>query len=87
MPGGETGFPIPGLTRAIPHATGEPSRAICEESPLQARRHRRGVTAVEFALILPLLMTIVLGCVDYGRFAYDYIAVTNAARAGTSMQL
>jgi hypothetical protein len=25
---------------------------------------------------------IVLGCVDFGRFAYTYVAVTNAARAG-----
>jgi Flp pilus assembly protein TadG len=37
---------------------------------------------VEFGLILPLLVTIVLGCVDFGRFAYRYMAVTNAARAG-----
>ncbi len=43
---------------------------------------RRGLAAVEFALILPLLITLVLGCVDFGRFAYSYIAVTNAARVG-----
>jgi len=43
---------------------------------------RRGASAVEFALVLPLLITIVLGCVDFGRFAYTYIAVTNAAREG-----
>ena len=49
-----------------------------------ARRHRRGAAAVELAMILPVLMTIVLGCVDFGRFAYNYIAVTNAARAGAS---
>jgi hypothetical protein len=27
-------------------------------------------------------MLLVLGCVDFGRFAYHYIAVRNAARAG-----
>jgi len=43
---------------------------------------RRGASAVEFALVLPLLITIVLGCVDFGRFAYTYIAVSNAAREG-----
>lgn len=49
----------------------------------QVRKDRRqGAVAVEFAIILPLLMTIVLACVDFGRFAHTYIAVTNAARAG-----
>jgi Flp pilus assembly protein TadG len=32
--------------------------------------------------MLPLLGLLVFGCVDFGRFAYAYIAVTNAARAG-----
>jgi Flp pilus assembly protein TadG len=43
---------------------------------------RRGAAAVEFAIVLPLFVTIVLGCVDFGRFAHSYIAVSNAARAG-----
>jgi Flp pilus assembly protein TadG len=43
---------------------------------------RRGSTTVEFAILLPLLFTIGLICVDYGRFAHWYIAVTNAARTG-----
>lgn len=42
----------------------------------------RGVAAVEFAIILPLLMLIILGAIDFGRFAHAHIAVTNAARAG-----
>ena len=46
------------------------------------RSRRRSAAAVEFALILPLLMTIVLACVDFGRFSYTYIAVTNGAREG-----
>jgi Flp pilus assembly protein TadG len=36
------------------------------------------------AIILPLFVMIVLGCVDFGRFAYTYIAVCNAARAGAA---
>lgn len=43
---------------------------------------RSGVAAVEFAVVLPALILIIMGCVDFGRFAYSYIAVTNAARAG-----
>jgi hypothetical protein len=48
----------------------------------RAGRIRRGAAAVELALVLPLLILLVLGCVDLGRFASTYIAVTNAARAG-----
>lgn len=46
------------------------------------RNKRPGTAAVEFAAILSVLVLIVLGCVDFGRFAYSYIAVSNAARAG-----
>ena len=55
-------------------------RVIIGRSP--HRRH--GAAATELALILPVLMMIILGCVDFGRFAYDLIAVTNAARAGAA---
>jgi Flp pilus assembly protein TadG len=48
----------------------------------RAGRARRGAAAVELAVVLPLLIVLVLGCVDFGRFASSYIAVTNAARAG-----
>ena len=44
--------------------------------------HRKGAALVEFALLLPWLILIVLACIDFGRFAYLYIAVTNRARAG-----
>lgn len=49
-------------------------------------RHRRdrrpGVAALEFALVLPVLITLLLGCVDFGRFPYYQLAVINAAEAG-----
>ena len=48
------------------------------------RSRRRGATATELAIILPLFVTIVLGAVDFGRFAYTSIAVSNAARAAAS---
>lgn len=55
-------------------------------NPARARRGRRpdrsGAALLEFALVLPLLMLIVLGCVDFGRFVYTYISVHNGARAG-----
>ncbi len=45
-------------------------------------RHRRGSITLEFAILLPVLLTLVVLCVDFGRFAHSFIAVTNAARAG-----
>lgn len=45
-------------------------------------RDRRAVATVEFAIVVPVLVTIVLGCVDFGRFCYAHISVTNAAREG-----
>jgi Flp pilus assembly protein TadG len=47
-----------------------------------ASPRRRGAAIIEFAIVLPVLVTIVLGCVDFGRFAYTEIDVTNAARVG-----
>jgi Flp pilus assembly protein TadG len=57
------------------------------KSRLESYRRRRGASAVELALILPFFVTLILGCVDFGRFAYTYIAVTNAARAGAAWEM
>jgi Flp pilus assembly protein TadG len=49
------------------------------------RRHRHdrhATAATELALVLPLLLTLVLGCVDFGRIAYTYCVVSNASRMG-----
>jgi Flp pilus assembly protein TadG len=47
-----------------------------------ARDGRSGAVLIEFALILPLLVTIALAAIDYGRFAHAHMAVTNSARVG-----
>lgn len=39
-----------------------------------------GQSMAEFALLLPLLLTLVLGTLDLGRSFYTYISLTNAAR-------
>jgi Flp pilus assembly protein TadG len=46
------------------------------------RRGERGAAAVEFALVLPVLMLIVLGCIDWGYYFFVDQIVTNAAREG-----
>ena len=48
----------------------------------QASRSRRGAAATELAIIMPVFLLLVLGCIDCGRFVNTSIAVTNAARAG-----
>jgi Flp pilus assembly protein TadG len=54
-----------------------------KQLPKRCKRHRRrGAAAVELATILPLFVTLVLGCADFARFAYTYIALSNAVRAG-----
>jgi Flp pilus assembly protein TadG len=47
-------------------------------------RRRGGTAALELAVTLPFVMAAVLGGLDLGRFAYTYIAVTNAARSGAA---
>lgn len=45
-------------------------------------RSERGSVAVEFALILPLLIGLLLGIVEFGRAYNAQITVTAAAREG-----
>jgi Flp pilus assembly protein TadG len=42
----------------------------------------RGAAAVEFALVLPFFLLLVLGTIDYGYFFFVSEVVTNAAREG-----
>jgi Flp pilus assembly protein TadG len=42
----------------------------------------RGQSLVELALVLPILLMLLVGIIEIGRFAYYSILVSNAARAG-----
>lgn len=49
------------------------------------RRHwrkQRGVAVVEFALVLPLLLLILFGIVEFGLVMFDQAVITNASREG-----
>ena len=48
----------------------------------QGRKKERGAAAVEFALILPLLMVILFGTIDWGWYFFVQQIVNNAAREG-----
>lgn len=45
-------------------------------------RSERGASAVEFAIVLPVLFLIIAGIVDFGRYFFFQIQLSNAAREG-----
>lgn len=46
------------------------------------RERDRGAAAVEFALVLPLLLALVLGIAEFGRAYHVQTTLSNAARDG-----
>ncbi len=46
------------------------------------RKQVRGQSLVEMALVLPILILIVLGLLEFGRAFFIYTVVSNAAREG-----
>ena len=49
------------------------------------RTGKKGVAALEFALILPLLSVMVFGIVDLGRLIQSHLIITNVSREGGSL--
>jgi Flp pilus assembly protein TadG len=47
-----------------------------------ASSSERGVAAIEFALVLPLLILLIFGMIEFGRAYNAKITVTHAAREG-----
>jgi hypothetical protein len=52
---------------------------------LQRLWRQRGQTLVEFALILPVLMLVILGVIEFGRIFYGFSTLQNAARYGADV--
>ncbi len=42
----------------------------------------KGASAVEFALVLPVLIVILFGIIEFGFILYDKAVITNASREG-----
>lgn len=47
--------------------------------------NEKGASAVEFAIILPVLVLILFGIFEFGRAYRDYLAITHAAREGARL--
>lgn len=45
----------------------------------------RGAAAVEFALVLPILLLLVFGIVDFGRAYHEQVTLTHGAREGVRL--
>ena len=48
----------------------------------QRGRDARGQSLVEFAIVIPVLMLIVVGIFEFGRTYNDYLRLTDAVRVG-----
>lgn len=48
-------------------------------------RNDRGVAALEFALVLPILVLLLLGIMEFGMIFGDQLALTHAAREGARL--
>ena len=46
------------------------------------RREERGAAALEFALVVPLLLTFLLGTIELGLYMKDYVSMSSSVRAG-----
>jgi Flp pilus assembly protein TadG len=65
----------------------ESSRLRAEKKAPEGRRFReyvqeKGASAVEFALVLPLLLLLVFGIIEFGLLLYNKAMITNASREG-----
>jgi Flp pilus assembly protein TadG len=46
------------------------------------KRGRRGAALVEFALVVPLLMLLLLGVMEFGMIMHDYLTLAHSVREG-----
>src|SRR5438093_1490490 len=64
-------------------------RTTASESTYRSRagRSRQGTATVEFAIVAPLLVFLMLGMVEYGRLVMVQQMLTNAAREGARVAI
>ena len=50
--------------------------------PNQSTHNQRGVSALEFTIIAPLVFVLIFGMIEFGCLFYDKALITNASREG-----
>lgn len=50
-------------------------------------RDRRGQALVEMALVLPILIILFMGVIEFGRIFHSYLIITNASREGARVAI
>ena len=58
----------------------------CDRGAEEANRSDRGAAAVEFALVLPILLLLIGGIIDFGFAFNTQISLTHAAREGVRVE-
>ena len=51
------------------------------------RKRRRGQSLVEFAMIMPIILIVILGLLDLGRAVFSYNTLSQAARSGSRVAM
>lgn len=70
--------------QALASAQQDSQRSVSRPKPQRRFRADSGQNLIEFALMSLALVSLLLGVIDIGRFAYIGILVGNAARAGAA---
>ncbi len=67
-----------------PHSPLQEGKEGNVKRPVKKLFHKRenGQSAVEFALVLPILLILLCGIIDFGWVYYNQITLNNAAREG-----
>jgi Flp pilus assembly protein TadG len=55
---------------------------MMKRKPAKRIKDRHGATAIEFAIILPLLIVLLFGTIELGLYLYNKQVITNACREG-----
>jgi Flp pilus assembly protein TadG len=58
--------------------------ARCRRRRFRWRPHTRGQAVVEFAIVLPVMVLLLVFAIDFGRVLFSWIEVMNAAREGAA---